>query len=365
MYKFQDIEINPVLESYLFDLRLSQEPKNRLRYYDKALESITAGSGEMLQKLYAEVLSKNTYDFSLISESKGDIARYKDYDNMYKCIEYLNSLFEKAGGKGSRELTVMNKLHDTILALRGDFVFGYKTNIQLIKIVYENMVLTLHQLINVCIIMYMNYLKDKNKKNLSQFNSGKKDMVILNSADNFIKMYQSGEWNIIMREFKKDPKGFFGSIVTSAIGLGLGVATLGGPEKIGQQAKGFATAVGAAPGAIKSAFTNMSAPGWLKAFSKYALILAAIILIIRGCAYMYHKLPIKVKEFAKTEAEFIKVNSDGELSGVESKVIDVLERVAGTAETKIIKANAEADEDIKHANSTLHSLSSEDEVELF
>ncbi len=365
MYKFEDVEISPVLESYLFELRSVQEPKNMIKYNDRALESITASSGEMLQKLYSEVLAKNTYDFSLISDSKGDISRYKGYNNIYGCIEYLNTLYEKANSKGSRELVIMNKLHDMILSLRGDFVFGYKTDVQLIKIVYENMVLTLHQLTNICIIMYMDYLKDVNKKPLSKFNSGTKDLIIVNSATKLIAMNDSGEWLTVMREFKKDPKGFFGAAVTTGIGLGIGVSQLGGPDAVGKQLKGLSKVIGAVPGVIGTAIKHIPGPAWIKPLAKYSIILAEIILAVRGCVYVYHKLPIKIKDFAKTESEFIRVNSEGDLSKMESKVVNLLDRVAGTEEVKIIKSNAEASVDLERANVMNHSLSSEDSIELF
>jgi len=374
MYKFDGIEISPVLESYLFDLRLAQGAKDRAKYYDRALESITAGSGEMLQKLYAEVLSKNTYDYSLIAESKGDLSRYKGYENIYKCIEYLNVLFEKAGAtKACKELAYMNRIHDILLSLRGDFVFGYKTNVQVIKIIYENMTLSLHQLTNVCIIMYMNYLKDTNKKSLLEFNSGARDLIVVNSAGHFIKLYESGEWTSIMREFKKDPKSFFGSIVTNTIGAGIGVATIGG-FKLAGQATGFKTAVNQIPSAVKSALKdpafktalkNLPGPSWIAPLAKYSMILAGMVLTIRGCVYVYNKLPIKIKDFAKTEAEFIKVNTEGELSNTESRVVEALERVAGTSETQIIKANAEAANEMDKASASIHKISSEEPVELF
>lgn len=301
------------------DFMIDQSPRDRLHYKDIALEAMLspAGKSKMIQQLYVDIVSKNNIDFGKIPLSKGDITSYEYYDAMYKSIETLNVLFQ---GKKIEELDLMNKLHDTIITLRGDFEFGFKFDIEILKVTYNLLVLSLYDMINICIVAYTNYLKEVKATEFKFKTFKKENVLIIKFVKDFIKSYEKGEWTKMMLAWKKNPSNLLGSL-------------------------GAIASSGAAAGVVSaSAITIIS--------------ILSFLLIVRGMIYVYYNSSMRISQYAKINAEFlknsIKISNDNTASSLEkqNKMLNMLESVSDFIETKIIKTNHDAKKDLVESNKT-------------
>jgi len=319
------------LESVIVDLRNDQEPKDKLHYREIIMEAVgnptlnPNGNAKLIQTLYKDILSKSSINFDKIPDSKGDITRYVHYDDLYKCLEILNKLLE---GKNIEELDLTNKLHDMIITCRADFEFGYKFDIEFIKLTYESLVLTLHEVVNICIISYVDYLKDVKNKEYEFKTFKSKDLLIIKSLRSIISSYERGEWQIMMRSYKKNPNGF------------LGYATIG-DAVVKASAAASAHPIIAASIGVVAAFIG----------ALYA---------IRGLYYVLFNSSVKIKDFVTVQKEFIDLNidqgNDSESAiAKQKKMSAALAGIAGTIEAKILKSDAAAKKELREDNKTNYS----------
>lgn len=331
------------LES-LCDMRLAQPPKDRLHYFDLVMEGSIETKANLLQKLYTDIVSKSNMDVGQIPDSQGVITKYKGYKTMCEAMGYLNQLFQ---GTPSDEITMMNKLHDIIISCRKDYEFGYKFDVELLKISYCVSVLTLHELINICILTYTTEMRKDAGIKLDFKKIKKKDVLVIRGAKSLIKSYETGQWTKLTNEIKKDP---------TIIGIGNGVVAT---EAI--SVKGFTDAVnkfgdklfatksiGDTVDAAKTAYKNL--PGFIKIPATIIAGSITIFIALRTLVNVFFCSSSKLRDFLRTQQEFINFavqqeKEDGTLDTVISKhtkLADRLGNIASFIEVHILKTNVDA-----------------------
>lgn len=341
----------PVMESF-FDMRNAQEPKDRLHYFDVVLEGSVETNAILLQKLYTDIISRSNVDFGAIPDSQGALTRYKEYKLMSQSMEQLNQLYE---GTPSEELTLMNKIHDMIIACRKDYELGYKFDIEIIKIAYCTAVMTLFEMINICILAYTKKLRD-NKGIVFTFNKmKKKDVLVIRGANSLAKAYESGQWSALINEIKKNPLGFSAGVANEA-----GIFTddfKGKVAKALDPVVAFKGAVGPMGPTLKfdakSTFKNIPLP--LKIIGMAVIVFMAI----RTLVFVFYNSSAKIKDWCKNQKEFIEADirseiNDGKASDnvieKHQKLARKLESVANFIELRILKTDAAAKKDMLESN---------------
>lgn len=345
----------------MIEIRNSQDPKERLHYFDVALESSSESNAVLLQKLYQDIVSHSAIDFGQIPDSQGALTKFKDYRTMADAIECINKLF--AGNK-SEEVDLMNHLHDYIIAARKDFAFGYQFDVDMIKLIYCTSVCTLMEIINLCILSYTKSLRKASGIEFSFQKVKKKDLIVIRSARSLLNSFESGEWNRIMNIMKKDP-----AILRPASEQSIAIE---GDLKdiyddIGEIAKGIAgnkgiAKVSAIVGKIPQFLKNTKA-------GKGAAIIAALIALfvgIRKLIFYFFKGRTKISEWIHTEKEFVKACYEhdikaGNVSATTDKekhLAETLTRMADVIEVKTARTDAEAKKSLHDANREAFSTKS-------
>ncbi len=297
-------------------MRIDQPTKDRLRYMKIASEASLSSSGKskMISQLYTDIISKANMNFGKIPNSKGNLTAYVDYDVLAKSLDNLNSLFRD---QKVEELELANKLHDILISLRGDFEFGFKFDITIIKLTYNLLVMALYDMINICIVSYVDYLKDIQNVEYKFRGTRKTDIIIIKYVKDFIKSYQRGEWAKVVGQFKKDSSNLLGFVTGGSI--------TGGP----------------------------------------AVVISALaaLLTIRGFIYVYYASSMKLNESLKLPAEFLKTSIEltdksTPTNAVEKqkKFLSKLESISNFIETKILKTNKDAIKDLKKSNSEKYDV---------
>ena len=338
IHELRDNEI--IMESFR-EMTMSQTGKDRLKYTDIVLEAFANPTmqANLLDKLYKDIQKIDEIDFGKIPDSKGDITKYTYYNQMYQCIEVLNSLVE---GTTTPNITTMNKLHTILLSLRPDFTFGYRTDNHIIVTTYNLMVASLYEMINICAIDATEYLRAKLSMQLTT-PTQKHVRWVTKTANQFIKMYESGQWNILMKTFKSAGK----SIVV-ATEADTAVTHTGLPKLIDDVGNKLADTTKAIKGfSVKDFFKNHPVTGALTA-------LIALFIIIRSGYYYFVHCMGKLSDRLKNITTILRANIAAENSPTavekQRKWLARLENMTDTIDYKIVKSEQLASTEMNKAN---------------
>lgn len=278
----------------------------------------TDASG-LIMKMYAEVQRKaKGYDTTVIDASRGNIHRIDDWDTTAKAMEAINKFL----GKYEFEcVDLMNDLYDMIVGSAQDFEFGYQYKITIIQILYQTMVLELYEIIDMCICCYTDMLRNPSQKK-PKF--GKLDAThssIVRSAEGLVSTYKSGEWKRTMKALK-DPKI---AAKESAI---------------------FGTA-------NESAVTII-------AIAAFAIVGFKMILgFIRIAVNYFFAKSVSIAEYLENQADLLKTAIESEerigdtsdaVLQKQRKWLNRLEATAGFINSKILKTEKKADDEMRKEN---------------
>lgn len=360
MNTIYDMPCGDIILEELNTMMLAQDPKDRMHYVDAVLESVLspAGKSKLIQQLYVDIIQKSNIDFGKIPQSKGNLTGYEYYDPMVKSIDALNTLFNDGSNKKVEELDLTNRLHDLIVECRDDFEYGYKFDVQIVQITYCLLVMSLYDMIGLCINKYTNYMKDIKGVEFKFTQAKTNKNLLLKYVRDFIKGYDSGEWTKMMISFKKHPT------EVKSMALNNGKATEGFADVVKAGISAGVGYVGAAAG-LAGAIGTVWGVIWVS---------LTIFFAIRGLIYLAYYVPFKINAYIKVQADFLKyaIEKDNEPSStsVESqkKFLSKLESLSTFIETRILRMNTVAkkklDEDAKTNYSKADLLSAGGDVSI-
>lgn len=301
--------------------------------YKCALEAsgAPAGRATLVAKLYEQCLRPTTVDYGKIPDSRGNLLKVKDYDVTAEAIDLLNKLME---GTSIPELKILNDYHDMLIRCRSDFEYGFKYNIEIIKVMYNNMVRALYELIDMCIASYAMYLREKNEKAPRIRALKPKDCLMMRSIKSYIAIYKNGEWAKLMKVFK-DPK--VAAAGENVIRLQLNESFTGTTK----------TAYEASLGEL---LDNVGYSLEHKPIGALSIILAPMIILLnalRIMSYFFISSSGKISSYLDRQAELLKTNMDTEIRrGADTnseamrkqkKMYDFFQSVSGFINAKILK----------------------------
>lgn len=321
------------MESF-YDMRNAQPAKDRLHYLDVVLEGSTESNAVLLQKLYTDIISKSNIDYGQIPDSQGALVKYKDYKLMSESMDKINTLFK---GSNCEEVAMMNKLHDIIITCRKDYELGYKFNIEIVKIAYCTAVMTLYEMINICILLYTKKLRNVNGIEFEFKTAKKKDLIVYRGAKSIIKSYETNQWTKMMNEFKKNPE-FMGIGNTTATEASI--------------FDSFGSTVKAGVDLVKSA------PTPIKVGTGIIVSIIAVLVGVRMVVYHFYNGACKIKDWSKNQKDFVDfIASQDEQNGVatdkvekERKLSSKLQSLADFIEVRLLKTNADAKKDLNESD---------------
>ena len=339
----------------LIEMRMDQPAKDRLHYFDTVMEGSVETNALLLQKLYQDIIAHNTINYGNIPESQGALIKYKDYKTMSEAIDALNRLF---AGVKCDEVDMMNQLHDLIIAQRKDFEFGYHFDIEIVKVSYCVSVLTLCQMINICILAYTKQLRKNGAIEFSFTKVKKKDVIILRGTKALISSFTSGEWGRMINQMKKDP---------TMMKLPQPVDSI----ETANEANGYldmAASIGKdyAKKIFMSKNPGPNGQSHLNIFGKVSVIVASAVtafLAIRQLVYFFFKGADRLQQWLKTQKEFVETVANQEKQDgaavitvkKHEKLASRLERMADWIEIHILKMNSDAKKELSESNRTNYS----------
>jgi hypothetical protein len=347
-----NILLNDLAMESFVDIRNDQPVRDRLHYFDVVLESTDSNKGTLIQKLYVDIISKSNIDFGKIPDSRGDLTKYEFYKEITSSIDALNQLTDSAK---SDDLTMLNKLYDMIITLRSDYEFGYKFDIEFIKLTYNIAVMSLFEMVNVCIMEYANYLRDVKGIQFDFKKMRKKDIIIVRGVKSILKSYENGEWAKLMSQFKKDPKNAFGLTDILAIA-----------NKIpGMDLQRDAS--GAISGSLGTGMTvGLAIAGVI-----------AVLLALRLLIYFFYSSAAKIDNYVSVQREFLVIalakDTSGDAKSIKKQenMLHKLEGISNFIQNKIFKSDNDTAKALSDSNkdnfskSDFASVSGNSNIELY
>lgn len=351
-----------LMESYM-EIVNSQDVGNKF-LYRAALESTEpAGRARLVSKLYEICLRPTNVDYGKIPDSRGNILKLSEYDTTAKAIEILNDLMKI--DNTSNEIKILNDFYDMLIKCREDFEYGYKYNIEIIKVLYCNMVRSLYELIDMCIASYAMYIKNKEVNKPSINPVRKTDTILLKSVKGILASYKKGEWQKLMTTFK-DPK--VAAVGESYIEMSInamkysndyGVATEDASSGHSTLDDAFKTIKDKSSEFFLNSDGKLNKFGWTA--SVIAFIGGAILVLnaLRGLIRFFMRKSSKLSTYLENQAELIKGAIDAEVKrgDTSDKIIErqkkwysLMKNMAEFINVHILKANSAAERDISSEN---------------
>lgn len=367
-YNIRDIEAfraDAIVMENLTDMMMDQIGRDKFHYADIATEAMAnpAQQANLLNKLFKDVQKVEQIDFEKIPDSKGDLTKYAYYDAMNDCIEVINKLM--TGGETPGVVT-MNKLHKILLDARNDFVFGFRTQNFVLITMYNLGVRSLYEMINVCVVDSTEHLRTKLSMKASA-PTAKQIRYITKSANQFIKLYESGQWTSLMKFFKSQGRSVTTSMeaympANEGIGDLIGMVNMaGGAIDNGEKLYGQVKAI---PGQAQNAWDK--AKGFVAGIPTSIKVIGVIIslfFIMRRLVFLFMRTMSSIKQSIKDQTEIVKASiandNSGDASSIEKqkKLLERMEKTADTIDYRILKSEQAANKELQQSNRTSFSPS--------
>lgn len=353
MNEFYSNEI--ILEAFQ-EMQADQIGRDKIGYVDAAMEAIANPSAQatIMNKLFKETQKIDEIDFGKIPDSKGDITKYAYYDQLYDSIELINELMK---GNQTENIAAMNKLHQILLNARADFVFGFKVNNYIVTSMYKVMVANLHEMIDICIVDVTEYIRNNLNMSMDK-KSMKKVRWVTSNVKNFIKMYESGQWNTLIKYMRTNAsKKAYEAMALEAEGdvlpqqkSALDLMNMG--TSAFNKFKGGITAAGDLIKQAPSAFKAAGAP--VKGLAIVGIIISALMIIRTGIKYFFLGVA-NISKNLRNQAALLKsaTKSDSEDQtgyGFRKKILNIMEKISDVIDYKILKMEKEASKDMAESN---------------
>lgn len=344
------------MESFM-TLRAHQKSIERMQYFNIVNEAAANPNGRaaLIQKLYESILKHKNFDTTIIANSKGVFTKFEYYDTMMDSIDTLNKLYTKA----PKEIDQMNSIVEILEKYRPDFVYGYKADIDFIKMYYEMLIVGLFQLIDFGICAYVETIKPDA---LSKKIASKAKVKYASIINNLLNTFKKGDWGKLVSAAKKSKsKGVQESLSEYEkynemdIGIEFGIASA--VSTISTVGKAVGTAVtslwpasGSAVAGITAAATPLGILSGVVVVGFLSFVLAwAALHAIRLAVCWFYTARFSISDHLNRQVELLRYNTaanDPKKEKKEHKAAQ-LQAVADfiAVKTKTIAENAEAEEE--------------------
>ena len=361
--ELMELRSNSLVMESLHDIAMDLPASERSKYVQIATEAMVTNPDtqvKILMKLSKQTESLQQIDLEQCRKSMGDITKYQYYDALVKAMEIIN---ESEFTSDIPNVIRMNKLHAILLDNRDDFNWGYKKNDLIIIKMYTLLTRLLFIMIDLSISEYVKKLEMNFKFNskLTSATPNKVSKVVVD-ADRMIKMFENGEWRLVVNSAKKSAAKqtaraideMNGTEPTSSMASEAFIPkTINIPGSNKKGTDGVISTAGVVS-SITNKFNNL-AKG-----TKDAVIVLGIVMVImisyRHIAFFVAKLGAKFANVFRHCAELIKsygiANRDQSSTAVEkqNKLYNFMIGTADKIEAFFTKAEIQADAEIKEAN---------------
>lgn len=256
-----------------------EDPKTILDFHlmtEAAKDNALIALANKVYKLITDKISD--IDYGTIEKSEGDIERFSNYGILSESIETIMEVAEKSG-TGIAEAQVLSDTLNYLITYKNTFIRGFKLNIDIIKVLYKNTVLSLIADVSYFTSICIEFIKTPENtvemefQHLQEFNS--KFGFIHKALQEFNMACKSGELE----------KAFDGLITAKSKRFISGLGVLG--------------IIGASIVAI---------PAILMASG--LILFKVIVPLLREMTYFFFATRLSISDYFKLQKELLEANAD-------------------------------------------------------
>lgn len=339
-------------------IAMDQPIADRMSYRSIAMEAMNGpDAGMVIDRLYQSVASRAGINFGKIPESNGDLTKFAKYRTLHETLSLLN---RQIGDQNIKELKLAYDLHDCLIKCREDFVYGFKTDSQFLKMTYNTMVFSLCELLNLCSTIYIDSLKASAEGKPFQPEDFS-NLLLVQNIKKFVTLVQSGEWSTMITTIRKNASNLAGLNINFTLLGKAASATATAAGNAAGTAAGVAATVGAGATSGAAGFLLTKPPKIIGVPAKIVLVLGIIIgtlLVVRGAALCYYKGVYKLDDMLTDMEKLLhahmemKADTSGTYKGLEfqKKLYNHLSGLQDHIRTKILKVDVEGRKELKKSN---------------
>lgn len=200
---------------------------NYLNALDEAGQDAELSS--LATRLYGMITNKITnIDYKLIEKSKGDVTHFDKFEQTKDCIDVLMGLAKNADDGSIEEVEVINKALLNLVDKRDLFTKGFRLNIGLIQITYNNILMAILADIGYMTTVCVEFIKNPNSTvtmeihNIKEFKT--KFALVHENLERFNALCESKDLEKAFEPMiNVTAKRFVDGVTTAAVIFGVGL----------------------------------------------------------------------------------------------------------------------------------------------
>ena len=188
------------------------------------------------QYLFAAKTAKQM-DYAEIAKSAGDIEKLQGYENLVQSIFYLKEIERKTKNIKVPQIYTAELAIHNVEKYKRDFEQGFRTNNEIIMLLYNNIVVAIIVTVSYIISNYLDFIRNPTNNTFLCYISNKgdkhiNDILCIKNLENFNKLESSGDLQRFFNNatqnnmYKNSLLGIEDVMIIGAIGIGIAVAII-------------------------------------------------------------------------------------------------------------------------------------------
>ena len=157
----------------------------------------------LANKLYGYIVDKiSDVDFGTIPNSKGDIEKIDNYEQLRDCIGILSQIMQNYN-QSTEQIDTVSIALENLIDRKDIFIRGFRSNANFIIVTYNTLALSIVSSVSLLISSHIEFIKMNEDKGYNiAFNKAaklkSKDKLLFTNLEKFNKMCSSGEFDKTM-----------------------------------------------------------------------------------------------------------------------------------------------------------------------
>lgn len=340
--------VNRHVGNFVFETMNALPAQERMEFKRKA-NAVLAPKGDpkeqasLMNYLYRAILKASADGtdansmYAFASKSKGDITKMEDWKIVVDCSDSLNDLYDRSDIEIRAPMKTANDLLQMLKAEKKNFEYGFKYNIEILKVIYCYLVEAYYELLDAASMYISVYYRPSPRPYHKFVSSMRKDTIVVTNVNMILDMYKNGEWAKFMKQIQNSKVAASESFCFSGESGTFTIAT--------QKEDPFVALEG---GSIFEDILGFAGVGIVSVG-----VIITIFYAIRGLIAYFFRKSNSYKNYLENQARLLDIiasNDDTMTEDQKEKILrkkDKMTALGASIERKILKADKEAKEDMK------------------
>ncbi len=340
--------VNRHIGDFVFETMNALPAQERMEFKRKA-NSVLGPKGNpkeqasLVNYLYRAIL-KSSADgtdtnslYAYAAKTKGDITKMGDWKLTVDTYNALIASYKSSSSEYQAPLKTAGELLQMLTAEKKNFEYGFKYNIEVLKVIYCYLVEAYYELLDISSMYITIYYSLSPRPYRRNHTSLQKDTIVVTNVNMILDMYKNGEWAKFMKQIQNSKVAASESFCFSGESGTFTIAT--------QKDDPFVALEG---GSIFEDILGFAGVGIVAVG-----VIITIFYAIRGLIAYFFRKSNSYKNYLENQARLLDIIASSDDTMTEDQKEKILRKkdkmisLGASIERKILKADKEAKEDMK------------------